>query len=307
MADLGVSLAGVQLKNPLILASGIAGVSVGTLERAAKSGAGAVTLKSFGEKPRAGHPNPTVLPWECGVINAVGLSNPGVDAGVQEVHEAIAKLKVPVIASLFSDSPEGFGRMAAKLAEAKPAFLEANLSCPNVMAEHGVPFAYEPEPARQAVKAVKDAIGDAVPLIAKLSPNTHRLKEVASAVESAGADVINMGNTLGPGMLISLEARRPVLHNKTGGISGPALRPVAVRCVWDVYETVKIPIIGTGGVAYGRDALEMVMAGATAVGVGTAVGTRGFGVFRKIAAEMQGWMDANGTSSVKELVGVAHG
>jgi dihydroorotate dehydrogenase (NAD+) catalytic subunit len=184
--------------------------------------------------------------------------------------------------------------------------LEANLSCPNVMREHGVPFAYEPESAAEAVRAVKRRVGG-IPLIAKLSPNTHKLVEVAKAVESAGADAINMGNTLGPGMIISLEARRPVLANKTGGVSGPAVKPIAVRCVYDVYEAVKIPIIGTGGVSSGRDALEMVMAGATCVGVGTALCTRGFSVFRKIALEMMDWMDANSVSSIKELVGVAHG
>ena len=301
-----MELAGVRLANPTILASGIVGVTPATLLRAAKGGAGAVTLKSIGPEPRAGHPNPTVLEWECGLINAVGLSNPGPEEGAKEVAEAVRKIrKTPVIASFFAKNAAGFGDVAAKLAAAKPAMLEANLSCPNTMHETGIPFAYEPEHAAEAVKAIK-AKAPGIPLIAKLSPNTHLLKQVARAVEAAGADAINMGNTLGPGMLIDVDARKPVLANKAGGVSGAAVRPVAVRCVWDVYESVRIPIIGTGGVSTGRDALEMIMAGATAVGVGSAVAGGGFKVFGKIASEMDEWMAKSGVSSVKELIGVAH-
>ncbi len=305
MVELGVELAGIRLRNPTILASGILGVTPATLKRAAKGGAGAVTMKSLGPEPRQGHPNPTVLEWECGLINAVGLSNPGVEAGAKEVAEAVKKVKAPVIASFFAKDAAEFGVVAGRLAAAKPAMLEANLSCPNTIREMGIPFAYEPEHAAEAVKAAKERAGD-IPLIAKLSPNTHRLKEVAKAVEAAGAGAINMGNTLGPGMLIDVDARKPILANKAGGVSGPAIRPVAVRCVWDVYESVKIPIIGTGGVGSGRDALEMIMAGATAVGVGSAVASGGFKVFGKIAKEMEEWMAKNGVSSVRELVGVAH-
>ncbi|MDD5318007.1 MAG: dihydroorotate dehydrogenase [Candidatus ainarchaeum sp.] len=306
MVELGAQLAGVELRNPLVLASGVLGVSAGTIERAAESGAGAVTLKSIGPKPRAGHPNPTVLEWGCGLINAVGLSNPGMEAGAREVEEAVRRVKVPVIASVFAGDAEGFAAVAETVAAAKPALLELNLSCPNVMGEHGVPFAYEPGSAAAVVGAVKARVRG-IPLVAKLSPNTHLLSGVARAVEGAGADAINMGNTLGPGMIISLEARRPVLANKAGGVSGPAVRPVAVRCVWDVFEAVKIPIIGTGGVSSGRDALEFVMAGAACVGVGSAVAWGGPAVFRRIAGEMRAWMEANGVSSVKELVGAAHG
>lgn len=300
-----VELAGVRLAKPLILASGIVGVSAATLKRAAKGGAGAVTMKSIGPEPRAGHPNPTVLEWECGLVNAVGLSNPGPEEGARDLAAAVKAVKAPVIGSFFAKDAAGFGDVAAKLAEARPAMLEANLSCPNTMRETGVPFAYEPEHAAEAVKAVKARVSG-IPLIVKLSPNTHLLKEVAKAVENAGADAINMGNTLGPGMIINIEARKPVLANKAGGVSGPAVRPVAVRCVWDVYEAVKIPVIGTGGVSNGRDAIEMIMAGATAVGIGSAVAGGGFRIFGKIAKEMEEWMAANGASSAKELIGIAH-
>jgi len=300
-----VELAGVRLANPLILASGLVGVSAATLKRAAKGGAGAVTMKSIGPEPRMGHPNPTVLEWECGIMNAVGLSNPGIGEGARDLAAAVKMVKAPVIASFFAKDAAGFGDVAAKLAAARPAMLEANLSCPNTMRETGTPFAYEPEAAAEAIRVVKGRVSG-IPLIAKLSPNTHKLKEVAKAVEAAGADAINMGNTLGPGMIINIEARKPVLSNKSGGVSGPAIRPVAVRCVWDVYEAVRIPVIGTGGVSCGRDAVEMMMAGAAAVGVGSAVAGGGFKVFGKIAKEMGEWMDANGVSSAKELVGVAH-
>jgi dihydroorotate dehydrogenase (NAD+) catalytic subunit len=305
MSELGVELAGVTLACPLVLASGIAGVSVSTLERAAWMGAGAVTTKSFGLKPRSGHPNPTVLEWECGVINAVGLSNPGLEEGIAQVGEAVKAVPVPVVASVFGATPEEFGEVAHGIASAGPALVEANLSCPNVMREHGLPFAYEPGNAAEAVRAVKRA-APGIPVIAKLSPNTFLLQEVARAVEKAGADAINMGNTLGPGMVISIEARRPVLSNRAGGVSGPAVRPVAVRCVWDVFEAVSIPIVGTGGVCTGRDALEMVMAGATAVGVGSALRERGFGVFKGICGEMAAWMEENRVKKLSSLVGVAH-
>jgi dihydroorotate dehydrogenase (NAD+) catalytic subunit len=305
MVELGVELAGVKLGNPLILAAGVLGVTPATLIRCAKSGAGAVTIKSIGPEPRAGHQNPTVLEWECGLINAVGLSTPGPEEGAKEVAEAVKKAKVPVIASFFAKDANGFGEVAGKLAVAKPAMLEANLSCPNTMTEFGMPFAYEPEHAAEAIRAAKAKAGG-IPLIAKLSPNTYHVRAVARAVEAAGADAINMGNTLGPGMLIDIDARKPILANKAGGISGPAARPVAVRCVWDIYESVKIPIIGTGGVSNGRDALEMIMAGATAVGVGSAVAWGGFKLFGKIADELEEWMAKNNVSSVRELVGIAH-
>ena len=306
MAELGAQLAGVGLRNPLILASGVLGLTTGTLARVAKSGAGAVTMKSICAKPRPGHPNPTVLEWECGIINAVGLANAGMDAGALEVAEAVKKVKVPVIASVFGADAEEFATVAEKLAAGKPAMIEANLSCPNVMGENGTPFSYEPEPAEKIVRAIKARV-PGIPLIAKLSPNTHRLVEVAKAVESAGAGAINMGNALGPGMAISLEARRPILANKAGGVSGLAIKPVMVRCVWDVYEAVKIPIIGAGGVSSGRDALEFIMAGATCVGVGSALAWGGPKVFRKFADEMNEWLEANGIATSAELVGVAHG
>lgn len=299
-------MAGVRLANPLVLASGMLGVTAATLRRVARGGAGAVTMKSIGPEPRKGNPNPTVLEWECGIMNAVGLSNPGMEEGARELEEAVRIAKAPVIASFFAKDAEGFGDVASKLAAARPAMLEANLSCPNTMRETGMPFAYEPEPAAEAIRAVKARVSG-IPVIAKLSPNTHRLKEVAKAVEEAGADAINMGNTLGPGMIINIEARMPVLANKAGGVSGPAIRPIAVRCVWDVFESVKIPIIGTGGVSSGRDAIEMMMAGASAVGVGVAVYGANFGVFRRIVKEMKDWMEANGVSSVRELTGAAHG
>jgi dihydroorotate dehydrogenase (NAD+) catalytic subunit len=305
MVDLGVELVGVRLANPLVLASGILGVSPWTLRKVARLGAGAVTAKSIGPEPTEGHPNPTVISTEHWVLNAVGLSNPGVEEGVKEVEMAVKKVRAPVIASFFAKDVEGFGVVAERLSMAKPALLEANLSCPNVMEEQGFPFAYEPDKAAEVVKAIKKRVGG-VPLVAKLSPNTYKLKEVAKAVEEAGADAINMGNTMGPGMAINLEARKPVIANKVGGVSGPALKPIQVRCVWDVFESVKIPVIGTGGVLTGMDAIEMMMAGARAVGIGSALAYRGQRSFKLIAKEMDEWLAKNGHSNVNEIVGVAH-
>jgi len=276
-----------------------------SLRRICEEGAGAVTTKSIGPEPRTGHPNPTVLEWEHGLINAVGLSNAGVEEMIGEVKEAMALCKSPVIASFFAGTSKEFGEVAGKLSQASPGIIEANISCPNVASDFGTPFAYTPESAGDVVSAIKESTS--IPLIVKLSPNTFMLKQVAKAVEEAGADAINMGNTLGPGMIINPEAGKPVLANVVGGLSGPAVKPVAVRCVWDVYSSVEIPVIGTGGVLTGRDAVEMMMAGATAVGIGSAIKYRDLECFRLIPREISEWMKENGYSKLSDLVGAAHG
>jgi dihydroorotate dehydrogenase (NAD+) catalytic subunit len=305
---LSVDLCGVALANPLILASGILGTEAELMARVARSGAGAVTAKSCSLQPRAGHPNPTVLAWEHGLINAVGLANPGVEAEVEELARTrtlLRPLGAALIASVFADTVENFARVAARLVEADPDLIEINISCPNVHDEFGTAFASDAGAATEVTAAVQEAVRGRVPILVKLSPNVHDIATVARAVESAGADGISAINTL-TGMLIDIEARRPVLANRMGGLSGPAIRPLAVRCVYEIYQAVEIPVVGMGGVSSGRDAVEMIMAGATAVGVGSAVYQDGPEVFGRIRRETETLMAELGYESVAEMRGAAH-
>jgi len=305
--DLSVELCGVRLRNPLVLAAGILGTGAQLLARVAESGAGMVTTKSCGPLPREGHPNPTVLDWGHGLINAVGLANPGIEEEVKIIRRArklLEPLGVPLVASVFAETLEDFAQVACKVGEARPDFIELNISCPNVSAEFGRPFASDAADAAWVTAAVREVTS--IPIIVKLSPNVIDIAAIASSVEQAGADAMAAINTVGPGMIIDIYSGQPILANKVGGISGPAIRPIAVRCVYDIYQAVKVPIIGIGGVSEGRDALEMVMAGATAVGVGSAVHYRGVKVFQAILDEMRALMREEGYASLYELRGIAH-
>jgi len=303
--DLSCELSGIRLGNPTVLASGILGTSADLLERAAHSGAGAVTAKSCGPEERAGHPNPVALEWEGGVINAVGLTNPGADAEVHLLREAkmrLAPLGVPLIASIFAPTVAEFGQLAAVISRAEPDLIEVNISCPNVGDEFGMPFAGSAEAAAQVTAAVKAATR--IPVSIKLAPNVPSIARIARAVVEAGADAITAINTL-PGMLIDAQAGQPVLANRVGGLSGWSLKPVALRCVAEIRQAVDVPIIGTGGVASGLDAAEMIMAGADAVGVGTAVWQRGPQVFALISEELMVFMKHRGFSDLRSMKGSA--
>jgi dihydroorotate dehydrogenase (NAD+) catalytic subunit len=308
LIDLRTNLCGVELRNPLILASGILGTGPELLARVAGAGAGAVTAKSCSLERRAGHPNPTVLAWEHGLINAVGLANPGVEAEVEELvrtRSLLRPLGVALIASVFADTVANFARVAARLVQASPDLIEVNISCPNVHDEFGAPFAASAAAAAEVTAAVKEAVQGQVPVLVKLSPNVSDIAAIARAVELAGADGISAINT-STGMLIDVQARRPVLANRFGGLSGPAIRPLAVRCIYEIYRAVEIPIVGMGGISSGRDAVEMIMAGATAVGVGSAVYGDGPEAFGRIRREMESLVVELGYVSVAEMRGVAH-
>jgi dihydroorotate dehydrogenase (NAD+) catalytic subunit len=309
MTDLTTSLCGLTFPNPLVLASGILGTEAALLERVARCGAGGVTSKSCGPAPRSGHPNPTVLDWGPGLINAVGLANPGVEAEVAILREAKARLRplgVPLIASIFAETVEGFGDVAHKVGDAEHDLIGVNISCSNVAAEFGRPFALDVQSAATVTRRVKAAAPASIPIAVKLSPNTPDLVPIARAVVEAGADALTAINTVGPGMVIDLDSGGPILANRVGGVSGPAIRPIAVRCVYDLARAVDVPIIGTGGVCSGRDALEMILAGATLVGVGSAVYGRGPEVFAAIRKEMVDWMAAHGVQDLDEIRGKAH-
>ncbi len=293
------------MKSPLVLASGIIGTSADLLERAALCGAGAVTSKSCSLEPRLGHPNPVAVEWEGGVINAVGLTNPGADQEVQMLLDAkarLAPLGVPLIASIFASTVQEFGQVAAIISQAQPDLIEVNISCPNVSDEFGTPFAGSPDSAAAVTEAVKAATQ--IPVSIKLAPNVPSIARIALAVVNAGADALTAINTM-PGMVIDAQAGKPVLFNRMGGISGAAIKPIALRCVAEIRQAVDVPIIGTGGVATGKDAAEMLMAGATVVGIGSAVWFRGPEVFDLINTELRAFMESEGYTDLEQMRGKA--
>jgi dihydroorotate dehydrogenase len=378
---------GWQLHSPLVLASGIIGTSAGLLARAAWAGAGMVTAKSCGPTPRAGHPNPVALDWGGGLINAIGLTNPGAEHEavlLAESKRRLAPLGAPLIASIFAGTVEEFGQVAAIVAQAQPDLIEVNISCPNVGDEFGTPFAGTPESAAAVTAAVVAALrrsphpsplpqgegarlaasapplplgegwgegapplplgegwgegaprlplgegwdegasrlplgegwgegapplplgegwGEGRPFVTiKLAPNVPDIARIARAAVEAGADAITAVNTM-PGMVIDAASGRPVLSNRVGGISGPALKPIALRAVYEIAQAAPgVSIIGTGGVSTGQDAAEMLMAGATVVGVGSAVWYRGVEVFGQINAELAAFMAQHGYPTVASL------
>ncbi len=303
---LAVNLCGLRLATPLILASGVAGMNVDWLVESARAGAGAVVAKSASPEPREGHPEPTVVEWGHGLINAVGLRNPGAEVMAEELaglKARLAPLGVPLIASVVADTVEGFAHVTRVLAAAHPDMIEVNISCPNVEAEFGRPFAAEATSAAAVTRAVKAVTP--CPVIVKLSPNVTDIVAIARAVEAAGADAICAINTIS-GMVIDIATGRPVLANRTGGVSGAAIRPIAVRCVYEITRAVTIPVIGLGGVEHGRDVLEMIMAGATAVGVGSAVYVHGPAIFSRLLSEIVDCLHDIGRESLEVLRGIAH-
>jgi len=299
--DLTTRIAGIKMKNPIILAAGVLGNTGASLRRVAEEGAGAVTTKSITLKPKKGHHNPTVVELDDGFVNAMGLPNPGAEAFVEEL-KAAKEGEAPVIASIAGESENDFVGVAKILKEAKPDIFELNISCPNV--KTGAALACDSVGAGNVVKRVKKV--SKIPLSVKLSPNTHNIVEVAKAVEKAGADAITAINTVGPVMVIDVETGKPILANYVGGLSGHAIKGIALRCVYQIFEAVKIPIIGTGGISSGLDAAEMLMAGASAVGMGTVVKDRGVGVFKEVCTELGSFMKRKGYKRLDDLVGISH-
>ncbi|MCX6651788.1 MAG: dihydroorotate dehydrogenase [Methanomassiliicoccales archaeon] len=302
MNQLSTRVASLELANPTMLASGMMGETGASLVAIAKAGAGAVVTKSVGLEPRKGYENPTLVELEEGYLNAMGLPNPGIDAYREEM--LVAKgAKVPIIGSVFAATPEDYALLAWKMQDYGAAAVELNLSCPHAKGL-GMEIGVDPAAVRRIVREVKQTVK--IPVLAKLTPNTHRLTEVGKAVEEAGGDGIVAINTL-KAMVISVEAKRPILSNKVGGLSGPAVRSIGVRCVYELYEAVEIPIIGVGGVESWRDAVEYMMAGATAVQIGSAIGRKGLSVFQVIVQGLQEYLEREGLENIGDIVGVAHG
>lgn len=302
--NISLELAGLKLGNPTILASGMMGISAASLKYVENSGAGAVTLKSIGPTPRTGHHNPTVFAWEKGLQNAVGLSNPGIDAAVPIIQEMGKTLKIPLIGSMFADTIDNFKMIGEKMAAANVAAIELNLSCPNTEDDLGRMFALDTKMTHDVVKAVKQVTGK-IPLFAKLSADSPDIAEVAKAAEAAGANGITAINTVS-GMIIDIHMKRPILTNKVGGLSGPAILPIGIRAVHTIYKAVKIPIIGMGGINTGEDAIQYIMAGATAIGIGSGIYYRGIDIFKKITNEMEEFMKNYGYTDLETIRAVAH-
>lgn len=300
------TICGVDLEYPLVLASGILGVTASSCKMVAEAGAGAVTLKSCSVAPRLGHPGPCVLPIDHGLLNAVGLSNPGARQTAHEIRDYMQRCPTPIIASVFAATVAEFGAVTEIIADVRPHLIEVNVSCPNVESEFGSPFGADEDTLAAVTGTVKRAAGD-IPVSVKLTPNCRSIARMAQVAEQFGADAITAINTLGPGMFIDPNTRTPVLSNRVGGLSGPAILPIAVRCVYDIFKRVKIPIIGTGGVSSAADALQMIMAGASAVGIGTAVYTEGVEIFAGVNEGLAGFIEDKRLHSLDELRGCAHG
>lgn len=296
-----IEFLGKKFANPLVVASGILGVTGATMVYNVKElGVGGVTMKSVSLEPREGHPNPTITTGGHFMINAVGLSNAGVENSVKEIQHYKENCSAPLIASIFAGEVSEFGELAGKISDAKPDFIEVNISCPNVKDEFGKPFAADPKLAAEVTEIVKKNTD--IKVIVKLSPNVENIAAIAQAVEAAGADAICAVNTFN-GTLIDVRTREFVLHNKFGGVSGPAIKPMAVKAVYDISQAVKIPIIGTGGVTTGEDVLEMMLAGASLVGVGSAVYFEGKDVFVNMMKEVEKVMEEEKIDNLQSIVG----
>lgn len=303
--DLKSKVLGVTFKNPTVLASGIWGITSAGWREAARNGAGGITTKSLWLHEHKGHRNPTIIGTEHWTLNAVGVPDAGPEKAKEEIGSFMKDHPVPLIANIIAESVENYGKTAEEILQLKPDFLEVNISCPNIEDEFGRPFACSAVDAAAVTKAVK-AVSGKTPVFIKLSPNVENIAAIATACAKEGADGFTVINTVGPGMAIDLRSRMPILANKVGGLSGPGIKPIAVKCTADVYAATKLPIIGTGGIYTGEDALEIMLAGASLVGVGTAVGDRGADVFQKICDEMQLWCTNEGVKNITDMIGGMH-
>ena len=298
MADLSVKIAGVEFNSPLIAASGTFGFGREYGELYPLENLGGISCKGITLKRRDGNPVPRVAETPSGMLNAVGLQNPGVDVFIKEDLPWLKQQNTVVIANIAGNTPEEYCEMAEKLSDTDIDMIELNISCPNVKSG-GVQFG----PSCESVGAITDAVRRhcTKPLIVKLSPNVTDIVSIAKSTEASGADAISMINTL-TGMRIDINTRRPIIRNNTGGMSGPAIFPVAVRMVWQVASAVKIPIIGMGGISTWQDAVEMLIAGASALQIGTVFFSDPYAPI-KINEGINRFLDENGLKSVTELTG----
>jgi len=300
---LRTSFAGLELKTTTILASGIFGYSPESFARVAKAGAGAVVTKSIGTESRVGYPNPTVVQAEAGLINAMGLPNPGIDEYIEEISYSKQVLRIPVIVSIFGYSADEYATTAKKAVQAGADAVELNVSCPHVK-QTGAEIGQSPKMLSEVVENVKDAVEK--PIIVKLTPNVTDITIIAKAAVEAGADALTAVNTL-KALAIDSETMLPTLSNKRGGLSGPAIKPIALRCVYDIREELPdIPLIGCGGITDWKDVVEFILAGASAVQIGTAIALEDLNVFQAITKGLEAYLRKKHFGSVKDFVNLAH-
>ncbi len=298
MPDLTVNIAGVEFKNPVIAASGTFGFGREYGQLYPLSELGGISCKGTTLHKRLGNPPPRVTETPAGMLNAVGLQNPGVEHFIQEDLPWLSQQDTRIIANLAGSAVEDYCAAAEKLNDTPIDMVELNISCPNVK-EGGVQFGVTAQGVEGITKAVRRVCKK--PLMVKLSPNVTDISEMALAAESAGADAVSLINTL-TGMRIDIRTRRPIIRNNTGGLSGPAVLPVAVRVVWRTAQKGKIPGVGLGGISTAEDAVEMLLAGASAIQVGTAIFTDPYAPI-KIRDGLAAFMEETGVKSLSELVG----
>ena len=297
--NLSVNVAGMALRNPIMTASGTFGYGAEFAPYMDLQSIGAIVTKGLSLRPQAGNDTPRIIETPAGMLNAIGLQNVGIDAFVEKKVPFLRTVNTPCIANFFGNTVEEYAEMARRLdAIPEVAGLEMNISCPNVKCG-GIQFGSDPVSAATVVAACRAACNK--PLIVKLSPNVTDVVAMARACVDAGADSLSLINTL-VGMAIDVKTRRPVLANTTGGLSGPAIKPVALRMVWQVAQAVKVPLIGIGGIMSATDVVEFLLAGATAVQVGTASFVTP-GIAQTIAEDLEQWKQANGVHDVRELIG----
>lgn len=306
--ELGVSLGPLRMENPFILASGICDETWESMFRVLKAGAGAVVTKSCGLEPSSGHPNPVIAVLDHGLLNAMGLPNPGIEAMLEEVSQLRSALEDEgmsekrVIVSVFASNPEGFAELAERVGNKADA-IELNLSCPHARG-YGMEVGSTREDITRVVKAVKAAAK--VPVFAKLTPNTSSISDLAEGAAVGGADGVVAINTL-KAMAIDIELRKPILSNIYGGYSGPGIRPVGVRAVYEIHQKLPdMPIIGVGGIDSPSAALEYIMAGATTVEIGSAVQQYGEEIFTALIKGTKEWLAEHGVRDINTLKGAAH-
>ncbi|MEA4884162.1 MAG: dihydroorotate dehydrogenase [Clostridia bacterium] len=299
--DLSVNLGGIHLVNPVVMASGAFGYGSDYADFVDMASVGAICVKGTTRRPRLGNPPPRIVETPCGMLNAIGLENPGIEAFLSEHLPRLRAGGATVIANIAGTSVEEFAEMAAMIDAADGvAGIELNISCPNVR-EGGMHFGSDPGLVHEVVMAVKGATS--LPVMPKLSPNVGDIVAIARAAEAAGADALSMINTL-VGMAVNIDARRPVLGNVFGGLSGPAIKPVALRMIYEVHREVRLPILGGGGIISSRDALEFLMVGASAVSIGTAAFVNP-GCTAQVLSGIRGYMERHELTRLDRITGAA--
>ncbi len=300
--DLSVNIAGISMKNPVMVASGTFGFGREYSDFYDINKLGALVTKGLTFMPKNGNPPPRVHETPAGMLNSVGLENPGVQGFIEEEWPHLSELAIPVIANIDGDTVEDYHKIAKKLSSLEGlAALEVNISCPNVE-KGGLAFGQEPESAFEVIRAVREAAR--LPIIAKLSPNVTHIQKIAEAAVSAGADAVSLINTL-LGMAIDIDTRQPVFSRKFAGLSGPAVKPIALRMVWEVCEAVDVPVIGMGGITAWQDAVEFILAGASAVAIGTANFVNPTAPL-EIIEGIKAYIDMKG-QNLQDLIGAARG